>query len=68
MSFDAQALWWPPFQKLYNQLETLKLEPSAVPADVLRSTLAGVWLGQGSRKQQLLPHSIPALAMLCCWP
>ncbi|KAI3428139.1 hypothetical protein D9Q98_006522 [Chlorella vulgaris] len=49
MSFDAQALWWPPFQKLYNQLETLKLEPSAVPADVLRSTLAEYepWLTRG---------------------
>lgn len=41
MPFDAAALWWPPFSKLHNQLETLKLEPAAVPADALKSALAG---------------------------
>lgn len=41
MVFDAAGLWWPPFQKLFNQLETLKLEPTAVPAEALKATLAG---------------------------
>lgn len=44
MVFDASALWWPPFSKLYTQLETLKLEPSAVPAETLKATLAGALL------------------------
>lgn len=41
MVFDAAALWWPPFARLYTQLETLKLEPSAVSADALKAALAG---------------------------
>lgn len=41
MVFDAAALWWPPFHKLYAQLETLKLEPGAVSAEALKAGLAG---------------------------
>ncbi|KAL4443613.1 hypothetical protein ABPG75_011350 [Micractinium tetrahymenae] len=49
MVFDAAALWWPPFQKLFNQLETLKLEPTAVSAEALKATLAEYepWLVRG---------------------
>ncbi|PSC72509.1 exostosin-like glycosyltransferase isoform B [Micractinium conductrix] len=49
MVFDAAALWWPPFSKLYNQLETLKLEPGAVAAETLKATLKEYepWLARG---------------------
>lgn len=41
MPFDAQTLWWPSFQKLYDQLRELDLEPNTVTAEALKATLQG---------------------------
>jgi hypothetical protein len=50
MVFDAQALWWPPFAKLYNQLKLLEQALDAVPAADLQATLAEYepWLIKGA--------------------
>ena len=57
MVFDAAALWWPPFSKLYNQLETLKLEPGAVAAETLKATLKGGWSCGGGGPSLGVPNS-----------
>ncbi|PRW56624.1 Nucleoporin NUP188 like isoform B [Chlorella sorokiniana] len=49
MAFDAAALWWPPFQKLYTQLAMSNLEPGAVSAEGLKAALQEYepWLVKG---------------------
>ncbi len=49
MVYDAGDLWWPPFHRLYEQLERVKLEPTSVPADTLKAALAEYepWLARG---------------------
>lgn len=49
MPFDATQLWWPPFGRLYNQLSSCKLEPSAASAEALQASLKEYdrWLSSG---------------------
>lgn len=49
MPFDAADLYWPPFRSLYDRLEAIKLEPEAVEAASLKSSLQeySSWLAKG---------------------
>ena len=51
MPFDAADLYWPPFGALYDRLEAIKLDPEAVEASSLKSTLQeySSWLAKGLR-------------------